>query len=86
MKDVEIRELFRNTEAYAGKEVMVYEPEPVITRAMAHFAWHENVGQEVHGYLYYTVTAAVFAPAARHVEGKSSRRVAALSCVERCRV
>ena len=24
MKDIEIRELFRNTEAYAGKEVMVY--------------------------------------------------------------
>ena len=24
MKDIEIRELFRNTDAYAGKEVMVY--------------------------------------------------------------
>ena len=53
----------------------------VVAFAAAHFAGHIDVREKVHFYLYNAVAAAVFAPAARYVEGKSSRVIAARLCV-----
>ena len=63
--------------------VLDFQRFAVVTPAAAHLAGDVHVGEEVHFYLYNAVAAAVFASAARNVEGKSARRVTARLCVRK---